>query len=227
MPGARSSARTQRSFLLPIETFGYQYALGGYHAVLSGFLLLFLALTIIVALPRHQKTVRARLGICARPHAAADTVLQRLGVSSPGGIGQDLENLGPTRLGPLGIALSGERCGARRVCSASLSCRTWCGTDHVRLQLVTLNERAPIVQFLIVFWPLIVLALAVPLAGQARSFAGFLAAVFFGLLVFTELINFYDGGYTGEFAPVQCGLEMVGLDFHWRGVCDFGISLGK
>ena len=58
---------TQRSFLLPIETFGYQYVLGGYHAVLSGFLLLFLALTIIVALPQSSNDRPGTVRICAWP----------------------------------------------------------------------------------------------------------------------------------------------------------------
>lgn len=40
---------TPRAVRLPIETFGYQYAIGGYHAVLAGFLLQFLALTIMAA----------------------------------------------------------------------------------------------------------------------------------------------------------------------------------
>ena len=50
-----------RAMRLPIETFGYQYAIGGYHAVLAGFLLLFLALTIMAAIPRSSKAVRSRL----------------------------------------------------------------------------------------------------------------------------------------------------------------------
>ena len=52
---------TPRAILLPIETFGYQYSLGGYHAVLSGFLLQFLALTIFVAHPLASDMVRKRL----------------------------------------------------------------------------------------------------------------------------------------------------------------------
>ena len=160
---------TQRSFLLPIETFGYQYVLGGYHAVLSGFLLLFLALTVIVARPSVIEDRPGTVRISAWPDAAADTVLECVGISSPGGIGSCLENLGSARLGPLGIALSGERCGDRRAwfCFPILP-DLGLGTDHMRPQLVTMNERAPFVQFLIVFWPLIVLAVAVPLAGQAK-----------------------------------------------------------
>ena len=54
-------AETPRAVRLPIETFGYQYAIGGYHAVLAGFLLQFLALTIMAAIPRSSKAVRSRL----------------------------------------------------------------------------------------------------------------------------------------------------------------------
>ena len=218
---------TQRSFLLPIETFGYQYVLGGYHAVLSGFLLLFLALTVIVALPQSSKTVRARLEFL-------------LGLTLP------LTLCSNAWAFPLQAALIGSwKIWDRRVSGhwellflasgvaigvlVLLPYLAGLGSavTYLRPQLVTMNERAPIAQFLIVFWPLIVLAVAVPLAGQARSFAGFLAAVFLGLLVFTELINFFDGSYAGEFARFNAALEMVGLDLHWRGLCDFGISLGK
>jgi len=52
---------TPRAMRLPIETFGYQYAIGGYHAVLAGFLLQFLALTIMAAIPRSSQTVCSRL----------------------------------------------------------------------------------------------------------------------------------------------------------------------
>lgn len=53
---------TPRSVRLPIETFGYQYAIGGYHAVLAGFLLQFLAtLTDMTAIPRSSQAVRSRL----------------------------------------------------------------------------------------------------------------------------------------------------------------------
>jgi hypothetical protein len=52
---------TPRAVRLPIETFGYQCAIGGYHAVLAGFQLQFLALTIMAAIPRSSQTVRSRL----------------------------------------------------------------------------------------------------------------------------------------------------------------------
>ena len=52
---------THRAIVLPIETFGFQFPLGGYHAVLSGFLLQFLALTIMVALQQSSQRDRSWL----------------------------------------------------------------------------------------------------------------------------------------------------------------------
>jgi hypothetical protein len=86
-------------------------------------------------------------------------------------------------------------------------------SNHMRLQFVTMNERAPLAQFLILFWPLIVLAVAVPIAGLTKSLAGFLAALFLGLLVFTELFNFFDGGYSGEFSRFNATLKWWGWIF--------------
>ena len=204
---------TQRSFLLPIETFGYQYVLGGYHAVLSGFLLLFLALTIIVALPHSSKEVRARLEFL-------------LGLSLP------LTLCSNAWAFPLQAALIGSwtiwdrrvsgrwdllflASGAAIGVLVLLPYLAGLGAavTYLRPQLVTVNERAPLAQFLMVFWPLIMLAVAVPIAGLTRSLAGFLAALFLGLLVFTELFNFYDGSYSGEFARFNATLKWWGWIF--------------
>jgi hypothetical protein len=204
---------TQRANLLPIETFGYQYALGGYHAVLSGFLLLFLALTIMVATPTATNTVRDRLEMV-------------LGLTLP------LTLCSNAWVFPLQAALIGAWTIWNRRVSGQwnwyfLAIGAAAGvflllpflagfgpvSNHMRLQLVSLNERAPIAQFLMIFWPLIVLAVAVPIAGLTKSLAGFLAALFLGLLVFTELFNFYDGGYSGEFARFNGTLKWWGWIF--------------
>jgi hypothetical protein len=66
-------------------------------------------------------------------------------------------------------------------------------SGHMQMALVAGEEHAPIVQFLIVWWPLLVLALAVPLAGLTRSLAGFLAVLFLALLIFAEFFNAPDG----------------------------------
>ena len=55
-------------------------------------------------------------------------------------------------------------------------------TKDVQLQFVPPDAHAPIVQFLILYWPLIVMAVAVPLGGLTRSLAGCLAALFVGFL---------------------------------------------
>lgn len=203
----------QRSFLLPIETFGYQYVLGGYHAVLSGFLLLFFALTIIVALPQSSKTVRARLEfllgltlpltLCSNAWAFP---LQAALIGS--WVIWDRRVSGHWEL--LFLA-SGVAIGVLVLLPYLAGLGT--AVTYLRPQLVTMNERAPIAQFLIVFWPLIVLAVAVPLAGHARSLAGFLASLFLGLLVLAELLNFFDGSYSGEFARFNAALKWWGWIF--------------
>ena len=83
----------------------------------------------------------------------------------------------------------------------------------MELRLVRGAQHAPLVQFLVVFWPLILLALAVPLAGQVKPLAGFLAAVFLALLAFSELFNAFDGGYTGDFLRFNSALKWWGWIF--------------
>ena len=68
-------------------------------------------------------------GISAWPHAAADTVLECLGVSSPGGIDRLLENLGSARLWPSGIALSGERWAIGVLVLLPYLADSWLGSD--------------------------------------------------------------------------------------------------
>ena len=83
----------------------------------------------------------------------------------------------------------------------------------MELQLVHGAEHAPLTQFLIVFWPLLVLALAVPFVGRVNPLAGFLGAVFLALLVFSEMFNAFDHGYTGEFLRFNSALKWWGWIF--------------
>ncbi len=79
------------------------------------------------------------------------------------------------------------------------------GTQEVHFELVPPDARAPILQFLIVWWPLLVLVAAILLAGQRRSLPGFLAILFLTLLATAEVFNVRDGSYSGEsirFNPV-------------------------
>ena len=204
---------SHRSVLLPIETFGYQYSLGGYHAVLSGFLLLFLALTIMVAIPHASGAVRVRLevvlgltiplALCSNawvfPLQAALVVTWKIWDQLFSGLRQWRYLAGGAALGVLLLLNFVGGLGA--------------ATKHVQLQFVPPDAHAPIVQFLILYWPLIVVAVAVPLVGLTRSLAGCLAALFVGLLVATELLNAYDGGYTGEFIRFNPALKWWGWVF--------------
>lgn len=84
-------------------------------------------------------------------------------------------------------------------------------TGHVELRLVRGAEHAPLAQFLVVFWPLIVLAIAVPLA-KVKPLAGFLAALFLALLVFSELFFVFDGD-RGDFLRFNSSLKWWGWIF--------------
>jgi hypothetical protein len=78
---------------------------------------------------------------------------------------------------------------------------------------VTPETHAPLVQFLIVWWPLLVLAGVVVLAGQLRSLAGFLAILFLTLLVATEVFNIRDGSYAGDWIRFNQVLKWWGWIF--------------
>jgi hypothetical protein len=198
---------------LPIETFGYQYAIGGYHAVLSGFLLQFLALTVMAAIPRSSKAVRTRLEFV-------------LGLTVP------LALFCHAWVFPLQAALVGawklwdrRNSGHWHLLAPAAGAAVGvflllpflaglgAGAGYMQAALVTSDAHAPIVQFLIVWWPLLVLAFAVPLAGQARSFAGFLTVLFLALLIFAEFFNAPDGLYRDDFIRFNPALKCWGWIF--------------
>jgi hypothetical protein len=204
---------THRSVMLPIETFGYQYGIGGYHAVLSGFLLLFLALAMMAAVPQSSKAVRQRLEFV-------------LGLTVP------LTLCSGAWVFPLQSALvgawkfwdrrtSGHRdlryLGSGAAVGVLLLLPFLAGlgiaTKHMQLQLVSMDAHTPIAQFLIVWWPLLALVLTFPLVGQASSLAGLLAVLFLSLLVFTEFINVFDGAYGGDWIRFNPALKWWGWIF--------------
>ena len=204
---------TQHSVRLPIETFGYQYGIGGYHAVLAGFLLLFLALTIIVAVQQAPTEVRSRLDFV-------------LGLTVP------LTFCCNTWMFPLQAALVGAWTLWDRSSSGAWDVRYLAAgagagvllllpflagisseTGYMHLAFVSPGAQTPILQFLVVWWPLLVLALAVVIFGMRGSFAGFLAALFVALLVFTELVNAPDGAFWGDFIRFNPILKWWGWIF--------------
>ena len=204
---------TKRAILLPIETFGYQYSLGGYHAVLSGFLLQFMALAIFAAHPLASEKIRRRLDFV-------------LGITVPLTICASAWML-PLQAIIIGSWKAWERRASGNwdlyylVAGAAIGLVLLLpflagiagATGHMKLQLVQGREHTPLGQFLLVFWPLLVLALAVPLVPRVKPLAGFLAAVFLLLLALSELFNAFDGGYTGDFLRFNSALKWWGWIF--------------
>jgi hypothetical protein len=198
---------------LPIETFGYQYAIGGYHAVLSGFLLQFLALTIMAAIPRSSKAVRTRLefvlGLTVPLALCCHAWVFPLQAALVGAWTLwDRRNSGHWHLlAPAAGAAAGV------LLLLPFLAGLGAGAGYMQVALVTSDAHAPIVQFLIVWWPLLVLAFAVPLAGQARSFAGFLTLLFLALLIFVEFFSAPDGLYRDDFIRFNPSLKWWGWIF--------------
>ncbi len=204
---------TSLSVRLPIETFGYQYAIGGYHAVLSGFLLLFLALASIAAVPQAEKPVRTRLefvlGLTVPLTLCANAWLLPLQAALVGA--WKLWDWRRTRRFNLfGLAAGA---GVGLFLLLPFLAGLGAGTNFMQLQFVAWQDHAPVAQFLIVWWPLLVLAIAAPLLGLTRSPVGFFAALFLSLLAFTEIVNAFDGAYRDDFIRFNPALKWWGWIF--------------
>jgi hypothetical protein len=189
---------TPRGIHLPLETFGQEYAFGAYHAPLGGFLLLFLALAALAAMPRVAAAARPWLG-----GLVGATVPLTLAVNAwvfP----LQLLLVGCWALWQLGKAdAAGWRApAAGAALGAALIMPFLAGfavSGHgVALTRVAAAARTPPLQFLLLFWPLLAAALLAPLAGRNRRLALLLAALFIPLLAGTELINADDGAYGGD-----------------------------
>jgi hypothetical protein len=99
-------------------------------------------------------------------------------------------------------------------------------TGYMRLALVSAEAKTPFAQFLVVWWPLLVLAIAVVLFGQRASLAGLFAALFVALLVFTELVNAPDGIFWNDYIRFNPILKWWGW-FHRRSLFDLRHALGE
>jgi hypothetical protein len=189
---------TPRGIHMPIETFGQEYAFGAYHAPVGGFLLLFLALAAMAAIPGVPAAARSRFAA-----VTGATVPLTLAVNAwvfplqlllvgcwglwqlgkPGSAGWKAPaagaGLGAALILPFlaGFAVEGHGIALTRVAAAA---------------------RTPVPQFLLLFWPLLAAGLLAPLAGRNRRLALLLAALFLPLLAGTELINADDGAYGGD-----------------------------
>src|SRR4029079_12213323 len=105
------------------------------------------------------------------------------------------------------------RCRCRGAAPASVSRR-----DQQRNRLHAPRIRVPgsahtVWQFLVVWWPFLVLVLAVVLFARRVSFAGFLVTIFVALLVFSELVNAPDGLYLDDYIRFNPVLKWWGWIF--------------
>jgi Uncharacterized membrane protein (DUF2298) len=205
--------KMQPTMQLPIETFGFQYPLGGYHAVLAGFLLQFMALTVFVAHSLASTRIKERLdfvaGLTVPLTICASAWMFPLQAALVGA--WKVWSRRASGQWELGYLLAGAGAGVLLLLPFLAGLGT--ETGHMQLELVHPSQRAPLVQFLIVFWPLIVLAFAVPLAGRVTPLAGFLGAAFLALLACSELVNVSDGGYTGDMLRFNSALKWWGWIF--------------
>jgi len=86
-------------------------------------------------------------------------------------------------------------------------------TGYMHLAFVSPEAHTPFAQFLVVWWPFLVLVLAVVLFARRVSFAGFLATLFVALLVFSELVNAPDGLYLDDYIRFNPVLKWWGWIF--------------
>jgi hypothetical protein len=197
---------------LPIETFGQQFAIGGFHAPLSGFLFLLLALALIARLalrPADKPQLEFLLGasvpltICSNAWVFP---LQAILVGS-----WKLWDVGSQPLRELRFSIAGFAAGLIAILPFLAG---FAIHGHgISLTRVQSGQHTPWLQFLLLHWPLILTALLAPFAGRQRGLALRFAAIFLPLLVATELLNAFDGAYAGDMVRFNPALKWWGWIF--------------
>lgn len=201
-----AGATTPSPVHLPIETLGQQYVLGAYHAPLGGFFTLFLALAAMVALRRSDAArpgLEVLLGLSLPLTFCANAWVFPLQAILVGA--WTLWEKGVPRLRDLRFLAAGAAAGFILLLPFLVGFAG--GGRPVTLTRVPADERAPLVQFLIVHWPLLAVALLAPFAGRHRSMAVLFAAVFLPLLLAGEFVNAFDGGYVGDLVRFNPALK--------------------
>ncbi len=204
---------TAKGLQLPIETFGQQFPIGGFHAPLSGFLFLLLALAIIARLSGEPAGEKPRLEfllglsvpltICSNAWVFP---LQAILVGT-----WKLWDIGGAPLRDLRYSIAGVAAGLVLILPFLTGFAVHGHAIH--LTRVPPEEHAPRLQFLIVHWPLILVALLAPFAGRYRDLALRFAAIFVPLLIATELLNAFDGAYGGDLIRFNPALKWWGWIF--------------
>lgn len=204
---------------LPIETFGFQYLIGGYHAPLSGFLLLILALATmawIERLPERRPSLEFVLGASTTLTLACHAwvfPLHAILVGTwkawdlarrPRGSWRDL----PAEL----LWLAAGAVAVLLLLLPYLAGVAEHGKD-LSLGIVAAKARTPLWQFAVLFWPLFALGALALLGHPRRGLAALLVCVFLPLLVGAELLNVTDPDFWGSHARFNPALKWWGWIF--------------
>ncbi len=208
-----AGAPTAKGLQLPIETFGQQYAVGGFHAPLSGFLTLFLALASMARLTQARAEARPPLEfllgltlpltICSNAWVFP---LQAILVGT-----WKLWDIGTSPLRQWCASLAGLAAGVALILPFLAG---FALHGHpIALTRVMPDEHSPWVQFLIVHWPLIAVAVLAPFAGRYRNQALRFTLIFLPLLAGSELLNAFDGAYGGDLIRFNPALKWWGWIF--------------
>ncbi len=208
-----SASSTQRGLQLPIETFGQQFPVGGFHAPLSGFLFLLLALAVMARLALRPANDRPQLefllGLSVPMTICSNAWVFPLQAILAGS--WKLWDIGSAPLRELRYCLAGLAAGM--VLILPFLAGFALDGHPIRLVRVLADQHSPWAQFLVVHWPLILVAILAPLAGRYRGLALRFAAIFIPLLIATELLNAFDGAYGGEFIRFNPALKWWGWIF--------------
>jgi hypothetical protein len=207
-----SPAPTAQGLQLPIETFGQQFPVGGFHAPLSGFLFLLLTLAAIARLalrPAQKPQLEFLLGASVPLTIVSNAwvfPLQAILVGS-----WKLWDIGGTSLREFRYSAAGAAAGLIAILPFLAG---FAVHGHgISLTRVEADQHSPYLQFLLLHWPLILTGLLAPLAGRYRALALRFAAIFIPLLIATEFLNAFDGAYGGEFVRFNPALKWWGWIF--------------
>jgi hypothetical protein len=211
--GLTRGAPTIKGLQLPIETFGQQYAIGGFHAPLSGFFLLLLALAAMARAADATAETRPRLefllGITVPLTICSNAWVFPLQAILVGA--WKLWDIGAAPLRELRYSIAGIVAGVLLILPFLAG---FAEHGHaIALTRVQPGEHTPWAQFLIVHWPLILVGLLAPFAGRYKNQALRFAAIFLPLLAGTELLNAFDGGYSGDLVRFNPALKWWGWIF--------------
>lgn len=184
---------------LPLENFGYQYYVGDYHPPLGGFFLLLLALAIMAVLQQpatsrqHERKLQVLLALSVPAAIATNTWVFPLQAVLVGGWALWRQWLGrcESRLVPDWPALFAGGIGGLLVLYPFLSGFA-ARSSPTPLRWVTAQDMTPLLPFLALVWPLLILMVLGLFLRESRRIGLLWVLVFGGLLVFSQVVFIDD-----------------------------------